>query len=272
MNTNRISFQGQVRVYTGKCFRLFTAEKQWKNLISTLIIILLICLVTGENMFVDFRDTKNGAFAVICACIWIGLFNSIQSVCRERAIVKREHRTGMRIPAYITAHVIYELALCAAETLVVVIVVIVKNYSHLPPKGLILGASTDMFLTLLLVVFSSDMLALLLSCIVKNENTAMTVMPFVLIIQLVMSGAIFELDGIAEKVSYVTISKWGLSGICSIANTDAGVEQGNWLSGTELYEATAAALAKSWLILLLFILLYILLSMLVLSGVDRDER
>lgn len=272
MNTDRISFFGQVRVYVGKCFRLFLAEKQWKNLVSTLIIVLLISLVTGRNMFVSFKDTKNGAFAIICACIWIGLFNSIQSVCRERGIIKREHRTGLRISAYISAHVVYELALSMAEALIVAAMLLLKNVKHLPPEGLVVGMVPDLYLTLLFVIFGSDMLALLLSCIVKNENSAMTVMPFVLIIQLIMSGAVFDLDGLSEWISYATLSKWGLNGICSIANTNLSVRQGNWLSGTEEYTASSGTLLKCWAILLSFALLYVVLAILVLRQVDKDER
>ena len=113
MKDNRISAGGQIRIYAGKCFRLFWSEKQWKKLISTLIIMGIISLVTGDKMFKEYPATKNGAFAVICACIWVGLFNSIQSICRERAIIKREHRTGLRIGSYVMAHFLYELALCA---------------------------------------------------------------------------------------------------------------------------------------------------------------
>ena len=273
MGTRRISFAGQVEVYVGKCFRLFVAEKQWKNLLSSLIIVVLISIVTSEDMFRTFKDTKNGAFAFICACVWIGLFNSIQSICRERAIIKREHRTGLKIPAYITAHVIYELVLCAAETIIIVSAMILRNASHLPPEGLLLGVVVDYYITMLLVVFGSDMLALLISCIVRNENSAMTVMPFILIIQLIMSGAVFELKGFAEYISYGTLSKWGLAGLCAVANTDKTVRSENKIMMPDMvYEDTPEYLLKCWGILLLFIIIYILFAMLILSGVDKDER
>ncbi len=269
---DHISFRGQVKVYTGKNFRLFLSEKRWKNLISTLIIVLLISLVTSEDMFVSFKDTKNGSFAIICACIWVGLFNSIQSVCRERAIIKREHRSGLRISAYISAQVIFELAQCGAEALIVAAALLLKNIRHLPPSGLILGAPLDMFLTLFLVIVGADMLALLISCLVKSENAAMTVMPFVLIIQLIMSGAVFELKGVSEGISYATLSKWGMYGITAVANTEPLVRQGSWIMGSEVVDPTVWSLLKSWLILLVFAAVYIFLAILALSQVDRDKR
>lgn len=268
----RISRVGQIKVYTGKCFRLFLGEKQWKNLVSTLIIIVLVSMVTGKEMFQTLSDTRNGSFAIVCACIWIGLFNSIRSVCRERAIVKREHRTGLHISSYILAHVLYEAALCGAEALIVTCGVCVKNASHLPKSGLIFPMGIDMYLTFFLILFSADMLALLISSLVKSESAAMTVMPFVLIVQLIMSGVIFELSGLTEAISYLTIGKWGLNGICAIANTTSKVSLQYTFSGLEGCDATAENLLHIWGILLVFSALYTVLSILFLKQVDRDQR
>lgn len=272
MKIRRISHLGQVQVYVGKCFRLFWNERQWKNLFSAALIIGLISLVTSKEMFTDFAQTRKGAFAIICACIWIGLFNSIQSICSERAIIKREHRTGLHITSYIAAHVIYEFVLCAAETMVVFVVTILKNSAHLPDQGLLFSMYIDIYITFLLVVFSSDMLAMIISCAVRQEKTAMTVMPFVLIIQLIMSGMIFELEGYAEKISTITLSRWGLNAVMSIANTTDSVKRGYILSELDGCSATAGNLKHLWLILIGFSVIYIVISILLLEGVDRDKR
>ncbi len=56
----------------------------------------------------------------------------------------------------------------------------------------------------------------MLSALVRNTTMAMTVMPFMLIFQLVFSGAFFELQGIAQKLTGFTISRWGMESICAI--------------------------------------------------------
>ena len=283
MSQARINTAGQIKIYLGKCFRLFTNEKQWKNFISAFLIVLIISFVTSKDMFVQYLDTKNGAFAIICGCIWIGLFNSIQSICRERAIIKREYRTGLRISSYILAHVIYELFLCAVETLIVLVVMIIsvlikKDSGEDMPTGVILSFVTDMYFVLFLVTFGSDMIAMLISCIVKDGNTAMTVMPFVLIIQLVMSGAVFKLEGMSDLISNLTLSKWGLNSIVCIANTSDSVKLGyDWaeIDGRTYLpgcEPEAGKLLGFMGIMILFTVLYILLSMLVLRRVDKDQR
>jgi len=272
MTENRITRMGQIKVYFGKCKRLFGSEKQWKNFVSTAIIMVIISMVTSSEMFVDYKATRNGGFAIICACIWIGLFNSIQSICRERDIIKREYRTGLHISSYILAHAAYEFCLCFVETLIVLAFLLIKNITHLPPEGLIFGVIGDYFITLLLVLYASDMIAIMISCCVKNENEAMTVMPFVLIIQLVMSGSVFELHGISNLISNFTFSKWGLNGIISVANNDFIVKAGYIYAGHDGCDSTASNLLGIWLILIGFSLLFIFLSTIILKKVDKDSR
>ena len=276
MMNNRIGRREQIRIYFGKCWRLFINEKQWKNLVSTLIIMGLIAIVTSEKTFKAYPQTKNSCFSVICACIWVGLFNSIQSICRERGIIKREHRTGLRISSYILAHVLFEAVLCAAEAMIVLAVVLLKNHSHLPDCGLIFPLALDLYITMYLTVFASDMMAILVSCIVKDNNSAMTVMPFILIVQLIMAGVVFDLEGIADRISNLTISKWGMNGLMSIAFTTESVRNDPYLFGltkeNPWQKADDLNLAKIWLIILCIAVVCIVLSMIALSFVDRDKR
>ncbi len=233
MSEARIGRVGQIKVYTGKCFRTFFNEKGWKNLISTLIIALLLVFVIGNGVFTERDATEFGLFAMICGCIWTGLFNSIQAICRERAIIKREHRTGLHISSYVIAHMVFDLVLCAAEALIITAVFSTRGFGE---ADVVFFAPVDFFIGFLLVIYASDTLGLLVSCVVKTENAAMTVMPFVLIIQLVMCGVIFTLPDSASWVEDITISKWGLNALCSSA--DAGnmpSERAMFNYGKELY-------------------------------------
>ena len=275
MDSKRISRIGQIWVYVGKCYRAFINEKLWKTFISAAIITIIIASVTGDNTFVTFRDTRNGAFALVCACIGIGLFNSIQSICKERAIIKREHRTGLHISSYVIAHMIYEMALCLCEALIVTVIIFMKNWGHTPENPLVFPAGMELLVTFFLIIYSSDVLGLAISSIVKTANTAMTVMPFVLIIQLVMSGMIFELNGFTEKISKLTVSKWGLEAICSTSNV-LELEIDPMLIITDVmrtdYEHSIEHLLKIWLILAAFVVLYGSISIIALKFVDKDKR
>ena len=69
------------------------------------------------------------------ACIWIGIFNSIQTVCRERQVIKREHRTGLHMSAYVAAHMIYQGVICCIQALLMT--VIYGLFMDFPDTGLV---------------------------------------------------------------------------------------------------------------------------------------
>ena len=274
---NRISWFGQIRVYIGKCFRLFVNEKKWKNFITSAVLMFIILIVTGDQMFKAYKETKNGVFTIICGCVWIGLFNSIQSICRERAIIKREYRTGLKLSSYITAHAVYEAFLCAVETLIVVVMMYIWYGKEITGERLVTVPPIDFYITFFLVVFGSDAIAVFVSSLVRKENTAMTIMPFVLIVQLVMSGAIFPLKKATDVISYGTFSRWGIIGAMRISNMneslqaeyqhafDAGIEKMNM-------DPDAGKLLATWGIMALITLIFLVGSSLILRLVDRDKR
>lgn len=292
MEKIRIGRLGQIKIYVGKCFRAFLNEKGWKSLISTLIISIILSWVIGDKTFSVNESTKTGIFAMICGCIWIGLFNSIQSVCKEREIIKREHRTGLHISSYILAHMIFDFALCAAESIILTIVFDI--FRDFPASGVIFSTGFEFFICFTLIIFCSDSLGLLVSSVVKSENAAMTVMPFVLIIQLVMSGMMFELPDSATVIKELTVSKWGLCAVCSSADLNeiptkdtlekleeamkSGEKISSWksLNITQKYDMDYAGspqnVAKTWLVLLLYSSIYGALGIVALKFVDKDKR
>ena len=252
-NKHTSRFQ-QMKIYFRRNLRGFFNDKGWKLLIS----------VTGEEMFRDYDQTRSGAFALVCACIWIGIFNSIRVICREREILKREHRTGLHMSSYVAARWLFEACLCAVEAVPVTVIVRIVNNGHCIRQGIILPPTLELFVSFFLITFSADALALVISAVVKDENTAMTVMPFALIIQLIMSGMVFELKGIPEKVSTLTISRWGLNAIC----TSADVNHMTYFAYSKEMEATVGNLLHQWGILLLFAVVYAILTIIALEFVD----
>ena len=110
----------------------------------------------------------------------------------------------------------------------------------------------------------------MVSSMVRNPNTAMTVMPFILILQLVMSGMIFELEGITEIISYFTIAKWSLNAICITA--DVNSMKGAYPKLFPDYKYSVGHLGEMWLILVIFTLIYGTISVISLEFVDKDKR
>jgi ABC-type multidrug transport system permease subunit len=314
MNETRIHHRGRVGqtiIYLGKQLRMFLYQNDWKVLPMSAVIAGLVTFVVGKNLFVSQEGTLMGCFALVCVCIWNGCFNSIQVVCRERGIVKREHRAGLHVSAYILSQMIYQFLLCLGQTLVTLAVCGVAGV-HFPASGIITPwGVADIGITILLVTYASDMMALMISCIVRTTTTAMTVMPFLLIFQLVFSGGFFQLAGFAKKITVLTISRWGLDSLCAVGRYNElkmvtlwntifkfkdiefeGTkplldvilqiqEQGKvddilYWSGTyntnDAYVSTAANVLHNWGAILGLTALFVLAAAIALKFIDKDKR
>ena len=297
----------QIPIYLGKNFRMFIFQNDWKVLPMAALIAGIIAFVVGENMFVTMEGQFQCSLALSCVCIWNGFFNSIQVVCRERPIIKREHRSGMHITSYIAAHLIYQMFLCVMQALLTVAVCRIAGIKF-PEGGFITKwFFVDIWITLFLITYAADVTSLFISCIVHSTTTAMTVMPFMLIIQLVFSGGAFTLAGFAEKLTYLTISKYGLVALCAQGNYNSlrsvtlwntifklrdssnEIKEALWMiekegqldeilvrSGEAMqeaaYEMTRRNIFGCWAQLVFFAVLFAILSIIVLEFVDNDKR
>ena len=209
---------GQVIIYIGKLLRGFIYQSDWIVLPMAALIAGIVSMVVHKDFFITMEGTLKGALALTCLSIWNGCFNSIQVVCREREIIKREHRAGMHITAYIFSHMLYQALLCLGQT-VVTLFVCQRTGIQFPKEGLFTPwLIVDLGLTIFLITFSSDMLSLWISCLCRSTTTAMTIMPFVLIFQLVFSGGIFSLPPWAEHFAALSISNFGMT--CIAAQSD----------------------------------------------------
>ncbi len=210
---------GQTFIYLFKLFRIFIFRNDWKVLPMAAVIAGMVSMVVGKGLFLTMEGTLQGAFALSCVCIWNGFFNSIQVICRERPVIKREHRAGLHMTSYVCAHLIFQMLLSAAQSAITITVCKFSGV-RFPEGGLISptpnGFIVELFITLFLITYSSDILALMISAIVHTTTTAMTVMPFMLIVQLVFAGY-FNIPDILKDVTDMMISKWGTQGLCALA-------------------------------------------------------
>ena len=206
----------QIPIYLGKQFRFFINESDWKVLPMAAVIAILVAVVVRTRLFASMEGCLISSFALACVALWNGCFNSIQAISRERAIVKREHRSGMHITAYVASHMIYQFVLCLAQT--VISLFVLKQFGvPFPEEGILLrkGWELEFGITMLLISYAADMMSLFLSSISRTTTGAMTLMPFVLIFQLVFSGGIIPLPEWSRPLSNFTISNYGIRALAA---------------------------------------------------------
>jgi len=208
----------QVWIYLGKLLRMFIYQNDWKVLPMAALIAGLVGMVIQTRLFVNMEGTLMGSFALVMVCIWNGCFNSIQVICRERDVIKREHRSGMHISSYICAHMIYQALLCMMQTAVTVYITKAVGVEY-KGEGLVTPfLIVDFGISMFLIAYASDMLSLWVSTLAKSTTAAMTIMPFVLIFQLVFSGGMLSLPAWTDSITPLTISNPALKVLAAQSN------------------------------------------------------
>ena len=268
----------QIRIYFGKRKREFFNRKVFfKSAIPALIIIILLSLVCNSDFLLPGNEaaTKRDAFLVLCACIWNGLFNSIQTICKEREIIKHEHRAGMYLSSYILGYAGFDFFICLLNSFITWLVVVIKFFPNISESGAVFPRALGYLITFIIVTYAADALGILVSSIVKTPDMAMKVMPFILIIELAFSNVLLTLPKCLDKVSWLTFGKWGTQAFLDIAyyfgkggiSLNFSVREHMFASEVEY-----AGFILSWGAMLVFIVVSLLLAMVFLRSVDKDQR
>lgn len=207
-------------------------------------------------------------FVFTCAAIWVGLATSLQEIVKESAIYLRERLVNLGLFAYVGSKVLILSGLAVLQTILMVGVILIA-FKH-PEPSLIswtLGASITTFLTLL----SCVSLGLVVSAIVKNGSQANSALPLLLLPQIIFSGVLFKMEGLASKFSWLMLSRWSVGAYGSLVNVNAMVPapiklpDGSTLSQpfepTPVYDPTWGNLSLNWGILCVHILVYLMLTL-----------
>lgn len=284
MEQKKISALKQWQEFTIEYFQIMMGDK--KNLLISLLFpvvaAIIVIWIAGENMFVHYDGTKSGSFVVVSAAIWGGLFNSIQIIVKDRKNVKRNYVAGARLRCYTASRAVLQFFLCVVQSAILTLsyIGVSKIYDNeLPEEGVIWGNPLpEFFVSILLLMYAADMMGLLISCLVKKEEAANVLAPYILIVQLIFSGILFVMEGLADKLSYVMISRWGMEALGSIARLNDLQLKIQMEVPTvphefeDRFDATSEHLLHVWAILLIFSLVFVFVGNLLLHRVSKDTR
>lgn len=241
----------------------------------------------NDGELADFSGTQTGLFMLVCVAIFVGICNSVQEICKERNILKREYMTNLRLSSYIISKLVVQGLVCAVQMLVVMIIFMISISDKVyPQSGVLLPSSViEVYITMFLVTFASDTIALLISSVVKNSSTANTFIPIILIVQIVFSGVLFDLGEAMDKFANIMISKWGIGALATtyklnesrmalmLKNPEVSLQMGGeMIRIKDLFISTSSNLISIWLVLIAFIVVCAVASGLVLTQVKKDRR
>lgn len=171
-------------------------------------------------------DTMRLMFSFACAGFWIGIFNSIQEISKERAIYEREQFTGIRPLPYIGSKFIVGSLLCVIQAAVMVFLLIHftdtaatvdGNMSsvtalelNMQPGGIIFtngGMWMELYITTLMTLLCAMCLGLAISSAVSNDM-ALVICPLCLLPQILFSGVACTLSGFTDTLSKIVPCRW----------------------------------------------------------------
>ena len=180
------------------------------------IVALLLTLVSTDDLYSSYDDTKAILFSLGCASIWLGLMNSVQEICKEKVILQKEHMSDLKLSAYLLSKFIVQglLAFIQATLMVFIFQEIVGKSSH----SILIDSYWDIQIICFLSILSSAALGLCISAIVKNSNIAMSIIPLILVPQLLFSGMLFKLEGTVDFISNFILCRWSVEGLGTSAN------------------------------------------------------
>ena len=207
-------------------------------------------------------------FVFTCACIWVGLSSSLQEIIKESAIYLRERLVNLGLFAYIGSKVLVLGGLAIAQTWLMGITILI---GFDPPEPELISWPVGLAATTLLTLFACTSLGLLISASVKNSSQANSALPLVLLPQIIFSGVLFKMEGLASKLSWLMLSRWSVGAYGAIVDVNTMVPDPTELPDgsfvdrpfepSAVYDPTWENLALNWGVLLLHGSIYLGLTL-----------
>ena len=209
--------------------------------------VLVVKLTADPNCFTSNLvniGSRTALFILAAMATFMGTLNSYREICREREIILREASVGVSLPAVVLskAAVLLLVEVLQAAILAFGFVSIV----HVPQNHLLLETDIEIFITVLLTMFSSSCIGLLISALFTSGESAILAVLVLMIGQVVFSNIMFTVTGAAATISNIIVCRWGMGALG--ASTDLNSRMAWLQAGLDgpMYDATVENLTHSW--------------------------
>ena len=158
-------------------------------------------------------------FIFSCIGIWMGLSNSIQEIVKESAIYCRERLLNLGLIPYIGSKLIIRGGIALIQTLLMTLALSLFK----APQSDLINWYAGFAVTTALTLIASTSLSLMLSAGVKDINKGNSLLPLVMIPQIIFSGVlfIFESQSWSSRLSWLTLSRWSVGAYGALADVNA---------------------------------------------------
>ena len=152
-------------------------------------------------------------FMMSVSAIWFGVNNACREIVKESKIFERESMFNVRKDTYLLSK-ITTLAIISCIQSILFVGILSLFYLN---KEVQLNNLSYQILFMFLLSITSSLLGLLVSASMKNSEKVMTLVPILLIPQLMLAGVVTKITNpIIEVISWLTISRWGTEGLANL--------------------------------------------------------
>jgi ABC-type transport system involved in multi-copper enzyme maturation permease subunit len=239
------------------------------------LLAFLISLAADGEQFEQYEMTKSLLFSLSCCAFWVGMFNAIQEICKERTILKREYMTGLSLTSYVMSKILVLGVLCLIQS--AFIVAVFSVLIGLPEEGLFLPPFVEILVTTFLTALAATAMGLFVSAFFTNADRAMTIAPILLMPQILFSGIIFKLEGSKEVITWFAVCRWSMESYGTTANLNQLQlklqQQGVAIlhESEDIFDFTKAHMLTTWGIMVAFVVLFVIVARIVLSTIGKDK-
>jgi ABC-type multidrug transport system ATPase subunit len=154
---------------------------------------------------------------LVMAAALSGMANSIREIIKEREIFERERMAGLSAGAYLFSKVLVLGLVSVIQTLLIVVIGLAGK--QMPAHGAVIGAAfLEIAIAVAVLCVVSMLVGLAVSALVTKPEQTMPALVVLTMVQVVLSGGVFPLNGAAGWIADIAPARWGLGALASTAN------------------------------------------------------
>jgi ABC-type multidrug transport system ATPase subunit len=207
-NSNHINWFHQFSWLTKRNIKTKTNDlKNTQLLLAQAPIIALLIGIIFDQL------TISVLFMMSVSAIWFGVNNACREIVKESKIFERESMFNVRKDTYLLSK-ITTLAIISGIQSFLFVGILSLFYSN---KEVQFNNTIYQIVFMFLLSVTSSLLGLLVSASMKNIEKVMTIVPILLIPQLMLAGVVTKITNpVIEVISWFTISRWGTEGLANL--------------------------------------------------------
>jgi len=217
-------------------------------LLQAPVIGLLLVLVSKREGLVASRiEAKKIIFMLATTGVWFGVINSAREICKELSVLRRERLAGLRVGPYLGSKVVVLAALVLVQSGLLFGVVALGT--EMPAAGVVLPAPVELYVTIVLSGLAGIALGLLVSAVATTPDKATSLIPIVLVPQVLFAGIMFALRGVPNAISYLVSARAAVDAMSATVDTNQLQVPMGLLPPEAQYAHTPAVLFTAWAVL-----------------------